>query len=1243
MPDVSINEEDFPHELQFTANAASWMNLIIEKDPALPFSSAKCEGRSRGSQKRRDLTLIGKDGKVLVTGEVKLPYQKDGSTPHNAAVVSDARNKAIRASADYFFTWNVNECVLWETQTPTDDPTAGQHYKAWKVVSVSKKSHLALPSTEEAIKSWLGLFLHELAKIIRGSAKVGFKLPDERFVDALESALNLPIRLTFEELERRYKTPRGRTDLDGWMRDEQGWTLAMGEEGIRDNLERAAKFSCYALVNRLVFYEALMKRYGVQLPKLNVPDHIDQGDDLRLHLEGFFAQAKTVTGDYETVFGEDHSSIGNRLPFYADHAAPYWRDLINQIHEFDFSKLDYEIIGSIFERLISPNERHKYGQFYTRAEVVDLINSFCIRTGEEAVIDPACGGGTFLVRAYARKRELAPGRLHEQMLAELYGVDISPFACHLTTINLATRDLVQDENYPLIARSDFFDVSAKNRFLSLPSRISAKGLGKIQHRDIEIPPLDAVIGNPPYVRQEGIRSDKTKGKDKTPKRGTKEFYRTLVKKEAGANLSGRSDLHCYFWPHAFTFLKPDGWLCLLTSSQWLDVEYGFRLQDWILSRFKIVAVFESMEEPWFVGARVATTATILQLCADTQERARNTVRFVQLRRPVADTLSHDGTTAGAVQAADAFRDEILSLAENTLTSRYRTRLVTQRELLEDGIRLARLMRKSGGDGEEDGDEAPQQTTEESYYGGKWGIHLRAPDLWFELMDRFGDRFAPLGELATIRRGVTTGKDEFFLPRDVSRECLDRVPALHQFRQEFGIDRESVESGEVNLVKCGKSYGEIRSIEARYLEPEIHSLMEVKGYTVSPQDCGRMILLVSEPKSRLKGTHLLKYIEWGESKGWHKGATCAARVTETREWYDLTGHHRATALWPKERQYRHIAPANPESLIANCRLYEIYPSDEKEDPDIWGGILNSSWVLLSSLQYGRPVGNEGNWSTMVVDANLMLVPNPTQVMAKTGKSVVWAFQSLKNRPAMQFLSERRLRRMAFTKSGRESELQALSDLSELDMADRHALDDAVLEMLGVKSQRERNDLINRLYAYLGEFFEGIRQKEEKAIANKNKARRKVAFSPVELAAEILAEIKDTQGQLLKSYADFVDLNRPFSTFDLPTAGVPEIHEDMFALQGSVRFMKSRKQISIIPTKIPEQAALIVVIAMHGRRGLTRVPLAPQDCVSLKKRYETFINDRTKRIKSMIADRTSDPDLQDRILDALIDLMLHETSA
>ena len=171
-------------------------------------------------------------------------------------------------------------------------------------------------------------------------------------------------------------------------------------------------------------------------------------------------------------------AIGNRIPFYSDKAVPHWRTLIDQIHDFDFSLLDYEVIGSIFERLLSPTERKKYGQFYTRPEVVDLINSFCIHRGDEKVLDPACGGGTFLVRAYARKHEQDPSRAHGELLSDLFGVDVDEFATHLTTINLATRDLIDAENYPQIVRSDFFDLEAQKPFMSLPTRIRPRAWGK---------------------------------------------------------------------------------------------------------------------------------------------------------------------------------------------------------------------------------------------------------------------------------------------------------------------------------------------------------------------------------------------------------------------------------------------------------------------------------------------------------------------------------------------------------------------------------------------------------------------------------------------------------------------------------------------------------------------------------------------------------------------------------------------
>ena len=121
------------------------------------------------------------------------------------------------------------------------------------------------------------------------------------------------------------------------------------------------------------------------------------------------------------------------------------------------------------------------------------MNSFAIQTGTETVMDPARGGGTFLVRAYVRKRELAPQRAHAQRLRDLYGIDISRFATHLTTINLATRDLIDDENYPQVGRSDFFDVRPHATFITLPRSITASGLGKTQRRDVQIPQLDAIV------------------------------------------------------------------------------------------------------------------------------------------------------------------------------------------------------------------------------------------------------------------------------------------------------------------------------------------------------------------------------------------------------------------------------------------------------------------------------------------------------------------------------------------------------------------------------------------------------------------------------------------------------------------------------------------------------------------------------------------------------------------------------
>src|SRR5207237_1551877 len=135
--------------------------------------------------------------------------------------------------------------------------------------------------------------------------------------------------------------------------------------------------------------------------------------------------------------------------------------------------------------------------------IVDVINAFCIRKANNVTLDPACGSGSFLVRAYYRKCQLDSRLSHEEALEQLYGCDINPFPAHLATLNLAARNISNRENYPRIVRVNFFNVTPGETFCELP-RASGIYEGRLDREKIVLPELDAVIGNPPYVRQEQI-------------------------------------------------------------------------------------------------------------------------------------------------------------------------------------------------------------------------------------------------------------------------------------------------------------------------------------------------------------------------------------------------------------------------------------------------------------------------------------------------------------------------------------------------------------------------------------------------------------------------------------------------------------------------------------------------------------------------------------------------------------------
>ena len=1194
------------YEVTFVNNVVSWINTLLEKRLDLPFAKADIEESPKGSRKRHDFLLYSRDGTLALSGEVKLPEARDGQTPYNEAVVLDAHEKADSSGVQYFFTWNVNRLVLWKT-FEQNLPVIQRDQHLFEVVSVKHSNDTRHAHIEARLKDFLTEFLTYYADIYRGVKVLPVKPLDERFIDMLDTALETIVFHTFDALYQSYQEDIPYRDaLISWMVKEMGWTHSA--ETLDDDLKRAVKISCYRLVNKLMFYNALRRRFQALAPIKPSP-YLNDGAMLHQQLEFHFQQAMVASGDYETVYTTEPP---DEIPFLSPIALSGWLNLIDHIEAYDFTRLDYDIVGRVFERLISPEERHRYGQHYTMPDLVDLINGFCVRDADARLLDPTCGGGTFLVRGYARKRYLSGGRLsHNQLLDQLYGVDISPFAAHLALMNLAVRDLSSEANYPLIAVDDFFKVRKEQWTFEVPDshKVNVANLGQFPMRQIPLRVVDAVVGNPPYIRQELIDDVLTPPMQMNQEMRYKDFLKLLFQEEWGRGLNpldARSDLHVHFWPHATTFLREGGYFGFLTSSGWLDNVYGFRLQEFILQKFQVVAILESVVEPWFTEARVNTTATILRRTDDAQARLNNPVRFVQLRKKLSDLLPQTEDETRRQRAVDELVKELESITTNTKDERWRIRVVQQHDLALEGWTFP--------DEAEtplawDGEWHTLKALGGEYTGHKWGIYLRAPDLFFDLLDTFEGRLAPLHEIAVIKRGITSGADQFFYVEDIT-DTLNEATLL----ETYGLTRADTET--MRVVHAGD--GSAHLIEAKYLAPLVSSVMELNGPTIDKKALRRHILLVDESPQELEGTQVKHYIQYGEQEGFHNRPTCKGRIrrdedgTIIQHWYELheLGKYGAVA-WPKAHQYRHIVAANPDYLPLNCRLYSIDPHNETEVPLLLlGAILNSTLIAWIKEIYGRVLGREGNTDTMVVDVKAMPVPNPYVMSLEAKSELITAIERLMQRPSLP--------------------IYPMGD--ELEQADRVALDDALFEALGLTDAQERTAWRERLYSELKHIYQHKRELEEIAMRNRVKASRKGRTASARtLAQEIWRELD--KDELRRFPDDFVAVGIPTSTLTIPEGEIL-VGEHMFTVAGLVGVGDIQVgEEALIHVGSLSKAQYVKAWQEAGNTGKSAIPQTDADCDGVLSAYAEYHDAIEQQLYEWAASRTPDEHLQYNIVRTL----------
>jgi len=793
-----------------TANqkVVEWMNRII-REQSLPIGFAEQE--TTGSDRKQPDIVIYKSPQsndALCVIELKPPY-------HDAFNIEElkepARKKATRRKAKYFGTSNFKKLVWYKTEEVNKmvDETA-QIANIYELSTIEDLNAIEEPRFKNSIVKNIEIFLRDLAEVYTG------KRPEPLL--AIDQLLLSKLREKNDRLSGYYKTiirdsfhkdKKFRKNLIKWFFEQQ-WNFVRQDT----DFEKAARQTAYLLINKILFYQALRTKQS-SLVALNIPDDLTAGGQLQKQLQEVYFGYVRERIDYETVFSTDFI---DQIAFPdSKEVVSEIKDVVNIVTQYNFAQLGYEVIGQIFERLIPQEERHNLGQYFTNADVVDLILKFCLNHEDDKILDPACGAGTFLVRGYQHKKLLNLRLSHEEILKGLWGVDIAKFPAHLATINLAIKGLGVDKNYPCIAQEDFFNLSVYKTGLELP-----EGWRKIivyqlsgEKKEIAYPRwFDCIVGNPPYTRQEEI-AEITQKSDYKKELVHKAIYYGNQKL---AEISKRAGIYAYFFVHGTKLLKNGGRFGFIVSNAWLDVDYGKGLQELFLTHYKIVAIIESKVERWFEDADINTCIIILEKCNDKKLRDNNLVRFAYLKKPLRHFIP------SAQKTLEKEKERLDAIEKLRKTILFHNDFYENEEL--------RIYPKKQGELWEEGLDAESQ----KYTGAKWGKYLRAPQVFFKILKKGKDKFVPLVKIADVRRGYIPWPYADYL-FDVDKVRETRVEDNHLIR----VFHSTTDSNRILL--------------------DSPSLFRTK------------MLLVEKPEKELKKTNVLKYIRRVEAKsskkpGWY---------------------------------------------------------------------------------------------------------------------------------------------------------------------------------------------------------------------------------------------------------------------------------------------------------------------------------------------------------------------------------------
>ena len=198
------------------------------------------------------------------------------------------------------------------------------------------------------------------------------------------------------------------------------------------------------------------------------------------------------------------------------------------------------------DQLKPADERNRCGQYSTpflfAQEIVEQTVQYLENKDDIAFLDPAFGTGAF----YSALLSVFP----EQSIQKSRGIEIDPH------YGLPTREL----------------------WKTCPLQLDLEDFTQLSSPASEAEKYNVVFCNPPYVRHHHLSQKK------------KAQLRQFVKQHWRYTLSGLAGYYCYFLLYADFWLKHGGIGCWLIPNEFLDVNYGKAIKQYLTSDVTLLRI-----------------------------------------------------------------------------------------------------------------------------------------------------------------------------------------------------------------------------------------------------------------------------------------------------------------------------------------------------------------------------------------------------------------------------------------------------------------------------------------------------------------------------------------------------------------------------------------------------------------------------------------------------------------------------